>query len=49
MRGNVLDKIRADFNTDKRDRRVLTKGVDESMAEYYDFCWQMRTACLAYG
>lgn len=48
MKGSVLDKIRADFNTDKRDRHVLTKAVTNVWLKI-TLCLQMRTACLACG
>jgi hypothetical protein len=48
MKGSVLDKIRADFNTDKRDRRVLTEAVTSVWLRIAT-CLQMRTACLACG
>ena len=44
IKSNVLDKIRADFNTDKRERCVLT--ILSLQCCDFDYL-EVRTACMA--
>jgi hypothetical protein len=43
MKSNVLDKIRADFNTDKKDRCVLAGRFQGCDFDYLEMC----AACVA--